>query len=152
MHIITVSHHIEVISYYYPYLLKHMDADSVSHMMHCNHLITDDDYEAITAAPNDSMMNEVILEYVRAMDLPTLLKFADLLRDVETQKSISTLLNFCTYVATYVYCTCVCLYVRRLYFRFLSFVDLAMYVRNYAYYSATCAQNCSIYSCIVLKS
>ena len=72
-----------------------MDADSVSHMMHCNHLITDDDYEAITAAPNDNMMNVVILEYVRAMDLPTLLKFADLLKVMETQKSISPSLKFC---------------------------------------------------------
>ena len=80
-----------------------MDADSVSHMMHYNDLINDDDYEAITAAPNDSMMNEVILQYVRAMDLPTLLKFADLLKDVETQKSISAHLKFCTYVCSYVH-------------------------------------------------
>ena len=79
-----------------------MDADSVSHMMHCNRLINDDDYEAITAAPNDSMMNAVILQYVRAMDLPTLLKFADSLKDVETQKSISAHLKICTCVATYV--------------------------------------------------
>ena len=98
MHTITVSDHTEVISYYYPYLLQHMDADSVSHMMHCNHLITDDDYEAITAAPNDSIMNVVILEYVRAMDLPTLLKFADLLKAVETQMSIGSCLEYCTYI------------------------------------------------------
>ena len=100
MHTITVSDHTKVISYYYPYLLKHMDADSVSHMMHYQHLITDDDYEAITAAPNDSMMNTVILEYVRTMDLPTLLKFADLLKAMETQKSIGSCLEFCTYIYT----------------------------------------------------
>ena len=75
-----------------------MDADSVSHMMHCQHLITGDAYEAITAAPNDSMMNTVILEYVKAMDLPTLLKFADLLKAVETQMSISSYLEYCTYI------------------------------------------------------
>ena len=75
-----------------------MDADSVSHMMHCNHLITDDDYEAITAAPNDNTMNVVILEYVRAMDLPTLLKFADLLKAVETQISIGSSLEYCMYI------------------------------------------------------
>ena len=98
MHTITVSDHTEVISYYYPYLLKHMDADSVSHMMHCNHLITDDDYEAITTAPNDNTMNVVILEYVRAMDLPTLLKFADLLKAVETQMSIGSSLEYCMYI------------------------------------------------------
>ena len=39
----------EVIGHYYTYLESHMDADSVSHMMHYKHLITDDDYEAITA-------------------------------------------------------------------------------------------------------
>ena len=97
MHTVTVSDHTEVISCYYPYLLQHMDADSVSHMMHYNHLITDDDYEAISAAPNDSAMNVVILEYVRAMDLPTLLKFADLLKAVGTQEPISSYLKFCTY-------------------------------------------------------
>ena len=75
-----------------------MDADSVSHMMHCNHLITDDDYEAISAAPNDIMMNYVILQYVRAMDLPTLLKFMDLLKTIETQNSIASYLKFCEYV------------------------------------------------------
>ena len=88
MLIITVSSHTEVISYYYPYLLHNMDADSVSHMMHCNHLITDDDYEAITAAPNDWMMNVLILEYIRKMDLPELLKFASLLKTIETQESV----------------------------------------------------------------
>ena len=104
IHIITVSGHTEVISYYYPYLQKHMDADSVSHMMHCKHLITDDDYEAITAAPNDSTMNAVILQYVRAMDLPTLLKFADLLKVIETQKSIGNYLEYCTYITFYMFC------------------------------------------------
>ena len=73
-----------------------MDADSVSHMMHCNHLITDDDYGAIAAAPNDNMMNVVTLEYVRAMDLPTLLKFADILKVMETQKLLSPSLKLCT--------------------------------------------------------
>ena len=42
-------------------LENYMDADSVSHMMHCEHLINDDDYEAITAAPNDSKMNTLLL-------------------------------------------------------------------------------------------
>ena len=103
-----------------------MDADSVSHMMHCNHLISDDDYEAITAAPNDSMMNAVILQYVRAMDLPMLLKFADLLKDMETrtQKSISAHLKFCTYVATYIVHVC------SLYFKIFVICRLS-YVRMY---------------------
>ena len=79
-----------------------MDADSVSHMMHCNHLITDDDYEAIIAAPNDSKMNSVILEYVRAMDLFTILKFTDLLINIETQRSVGEALKTGTYICIYV--------------------------------------------------
>ena len=74
-----------------------MDADSVSHMMQCKHLIANDDYEAITAAPNDRMMNVLVLEYVRVMDLPTLLKFADLLKSMETQQSIGCSLESGTY-------------------------------------------------------
>ena len=70
-----------------------MDADSVSHMMYCNRLITDDDFEAIAAAPNDSKMNSVILEYARAMDLFTLLKFTDLLISIETQQSVGEALK-----------------------------------------------------------
>ena len=65
-----------------------MDADSVSHMMHCEHLITDDDYEAITAAPNDNIMNTLLLQYVRSMDQSQLSKFCDILKSIETHKVI----------------------------------------------------------------
>ena len=102
----AVTNSFEVIACYYTYLLNCMDADSISHMMYCNHLITDDDYEAITTAPIDSKMNSVILEYARAMDLFTLFKFTDLLINIETQKSIGNTLKIgtlCTYVYTYVY-------------------------------------------------
>ena len=75
-----------------------MDADSVSHMMHYKHLITDDDYEAITAAPNDSKMNTVILQYVRAMDMSQLIKFCDILKGIETQKIIGDNLSTCKYI------------------------------------------------------
>ena len=100
--IIAVSDHTEVISCYYPYLLQHMDADSVSHVMHSNNLITDDDYQVITAAPNDWMMNTVILQYIRVMDLPTLLKFTDLLKTIETQTSIASNFEYCKYIHMYV--------------------------------------------------
>ena len=70
-----------------------MDADSVSHMMHYTDLISDDDYEAITAAPNDNKMNMMILEYVRTMDLTALLKFADLLLNIETQQFVGKCLK-----------------------------------------------------------
>ena len=70
-----------------------MDADSVSHMMHSGHLITKEDYEAITAAPNDSQMNIAIMEYVRTMDLTSLYKFADFLINMETQQSIGKTLK-----------------------------------------------------------
>ena len=63
-----------------------MDADSVSHMMHCEHLITDDDYEAITAAPNDNKMNTLLLQYVRSMNMNQLSKFCDIFKSIETHK------------------------------------------------------------------
>ena len=72
-----------------------MDADSVSHMMHCNYLITDDDYEAITAAPNDNKMNTVLLQYVRAMDMSQLLGFCDVLKNIENQEIIGVYLSKC---------------------------------------------------------
>ena len=75
-----------------------MDADSVSHMMHSEHLITDSDYEAITAAPNDINMNRLLLQYVRAMDMPDLLKFGDLLKNIETQEYIGVTLETCMLV------------------------------------------------------
>ena len=75
-----------------------MDADSVSHMMHCERLISDADYEAITTAPNDNKMNSLLLQYVRAMDMPDLMKFCDVLKDIETQKCIGVNLETRMYV------------------------------------------------------
>ena len=72
-----------------------MDADSVSHMMQCEHLITNDDYEAITTAPNDAKMNCLLLQYVKLMDMKMLLKFCDILKSIETQKSIGETLEIC---------------------------------------------------------
>ena len=82
-----------------------MDADSVSHMMHSEHLITDSNYEAITAAPNDINMNRLLLQYVRAMDMTSLLKFCNLLKIIETHHCIGETLKTCTYVRQL--CTCV---------------------------------------------
>ena len=90
-----------------------MDADSVSHMMHCQHLITDDDYEAIAAAPNDSKMNTVILQCVRAMDLNFFMRFCDVLKNIETQISIGEYLSTCEYTNCY---ACMCISVINLCF------------------------------------
>ena len=78
----------QVIGHYYTSLENYMDADSVSHMMHCEHLITDDDYEAITAAPNDNKMNILLLQYVRSMNVNQLSRFCDIFRSIETHKII----------------------------------------------------------------
>ena len=83
----------QVVNHYYTYLEGHMDADSVSHMMHYKHLITDDDYEAITAAPNDHKMNTVILQYVRAMNTNELIHFCNVLKSIEIQKVIGNCLS-----------------------------------------------------------
>jgi len=72
-----------------------MDADSVSHMMQCEHLITDDDYEAITTAPNDTKMNCLLLHYVKLMDMNGLIKFCGILKSIETQQSIGESLEIC---------------------------------------------------------
>ena len=85
----------QVINHYYTYLESYIDADSVSHMMHYNRLITDDDYKAITTAPNDSKMNSLLLQYVRAMDLSSLFKFAKVLQSIKAQRSIGNHLELC---------------------------------------------------------
>ena len=79
-----------------------MDADSVSHMMHCEHLITDDDYEAITAAPNDSKMNTLLLQYVRPMNVNQLSRFCDILGSIKAHQIIGDCSSTC--------CKCLSLY------------------------------------------
>ena len=72
-----------------------MDADTISYMMQSECLITDSMYELITAAPNDINMNRQLLQYVRAMDMPGLMKFCDLLKNIETQQRIGIKLEKC---------------------------------------------------------
>ena len=123
----VVTNSAEVIACYYTYLLNIMDADSVSHMLYCNHLITDDDFEAIIAAPSDSKMNSVILEYAREMDLFTLLNFTDLLIKMETQQSVGEALKKGSYVCTY----CVHMHAHTLHirtYRFLYQCEYLIYV------------------------
>ena len=88
----------QVISHYYTCLENYMDADSVSHMMHCEHLISDDDYEAITAAPNDIKMNILLLQYVRSMNVIQLSRFCDILESIETLKVIGDCSSACKYI------------------------------------------------------
>ena len=85
----------QVISHYYTSLENYMDADSVSHMMLCEDLITDDDYEAITAAPNDYKMNTLLLQYVRSMNARQLSRFCDILGSIETHKIIGDCSTLC---------------------------------------------------------
>ena len=88
----------DIISDHYTYLEGHMDADSVSHMMQCEHLITDDDYEAITTAPNDAKMNCLLLHYIKVMDKKMLFQFCGILNSIETQQSIGENLEVCEYI------------------------------------------------------
>ena len=74
-----------------------MDADSISHMIHCEHLISDDDYEAILAAPNDSKMNILLLQYVRSMNVSQLSRFCNILESIETHKMIGDCSSTCKY-------------------------------------------------------
>ena len=72
-----------------------MDADSVSHMMHFKGLITDDDYKLITSAPSDLKINALLLQYIKVMNMPTLLHFCDILKSIETQQCIGESLKTC---------------------------------------------------------
>ena len=85
---ICIAQDLAVVSQCYTSLENYMDADSVSHMMHCEHLITDDDYEAITAAPNDSKMNVLLLQYVKSMNVSQLSRFCEILKDIGTHNRI----------------------------------------------------------------
>ena len=72
-----------------------MDADSVSHMMHCKNLITDDDYDMITRAPNDVKSNCLILQYVKLMERDNLMIFCDVLKKIETHEIVGNSLESC---------------------------------------------------------
>ena len=85
----------DVISHYYTYLENHMDADSVSHMIHSKHLITDDDYDVISRAPNDVKMNCLILQYVKLMNISDVMKFCAVLKEIESLKIIGNTLENC---------------------------------------------------------
>ena len=85
----------QVINDYYSYLESYMDADTVSHMMRSESLITDKIYELIKAAPNDININRLLLQCVRAMDMPGLLKFCNLLKNIEIQHCSGVTLEKC---------------------------------------------------------
>ena len=118
IHVYEISMYVDssprdLINYCYTYLESHMDADSVSHMLHYNHLITDEDYKAITSAPNDHKMNIVLLQYIRAMDTNLFIKFCNVLKNIETQKMIGFYLSnyskTCKIVCIYIKISCICM-------------------------------------------
>jgi len=104
--LLLVMHPSQIISCYYTYLESHMDADSVSHMMHCEHLLTDDDYDVITSAPNDMKMNCLLLHYIKMMNRSKLQQFCNILKDLGSQQSIGECLEICKCL-----CTCICTYM-----------------------------------------
>jgi len=63
-----------------------MDADSVSHLMHTENLITDDEFEVISTAPNDRIMNCLLLQFMKLLKSSTLFRFYGKLQNIETQK------------------------------------------------------------------
>jgi len=72
-----------------------MDADSVSHMMHCNNLISHDDYNVISTAPNDIKMNCQIMQCVKLMSEQDLLRFCDTLNEIKRHHKIASVLQHC---------------------------------------------------------
>ena len=90
----------QIISHYYTYLESHLDADSVSNMMHHENLLSDEDYDVITSAPTDMKMNCLLLHYIKMMNISKLQQFCKILNEIETQRHIGKSLE-----------TCKCLYV-----------------------------------------
>jgi len=86
-----------------------MDADSVSHAMHCRHLISDGDYDVICSAPNDMKMNCLILEYLKLMNVSDLMKFCAILKEIEPQKIIGNTIENCKKMFVVRTCICECL-------------------------------------------
>ena len=77
-----------------------MDADSVSYMMCHERLLTNDEYDVITSAPNDLKMNCLLLHCVKMMDIFKFQQFCNILKDLGSQKRIGECLE-----------TCKCLYI-----------------------------------------
>ena len=59
-------------------------------------------------APNDSKINCLILQYIRAMDMPTLFKFTNIFKSIDTQERIGYSLELCEYLTTCALRTYVC--------------------------------------------
>ena len=76
-----------------------MDPDSVAFLMHSECLLNDDDYKAITAAPNDLKMNCFLLEYImgysKLSDMKKLFKFCEVIKSTETQNCVGEKLYQC---------------------------------------------------------
>jgi len=89
----------QVISYYYTYLMEHMDADSVSHLMHTENLITDDEFEVISTAPNDMIMNSLLLQFLKIMKVS---KVYSLFKKIESQKYACYILSEGKHLLKYV--------------------------------------------------
>ena len=89
----------QVIYHYYTHLEKYMDPDSVALMMHIENLINDDDYKAITAAPNDLKMNcfllQYVMQYAKQQDRDKLSRFCHVLMRIETQNYVGEKLLKC---------------------------------------------------------
>ena len=79
-----------------------MDADSVSHLMYTENLITDDEFEVISTAPNDIAMNSLLLQFLKIMKVS---KVYSLFEKIESQKYACYILSdgkhFLKYVIKY---------------------------------------------------
>jgi len=86
----------QVICHYYSFLEAHMDAETIIHMMHCNRILTDDDYCVITTAPNDMKRNTLLLQFIQKISKKSLLKFCNILMGIDdNHKRIGESLKSC---------------------------------------------------------
>jgi len=84
---------LDVVQYYYQYLVENMDSDSISHVMVCRKLLTNGDMEAIGTCSSNRQRNVLILNHVQDMNVSELFAFRDAVQELEHQCYISTILT-----------------------------------------------------------
>ena len=92
-----------LIGYYHGLLLRDIDADQLTDKMCSTGLLTDHQQTVISSGHTVHHRNWLLLEYVRQLDLQSLLKFCKLLQ--EECPEIGTQLIMSTYVCMYMYNT-----------------------------------------------
>jgi len=80
-----------------------MDSDSISHVMVCKQLLTDDDMEVINKCSTNSQRNALLLDHVLHMSASELFAFRDIVQELDHQHYIITVLSSGMYITEVYY-------------------------------------------------